>query len=92
MRTGAAIGAIFMLQGCAVDWVRTEQVDSVAVHHFSVVDVGLACYKLTGIRADACFQRTVSCGRSECDIYTQPNPPKYIWDHEVKHCWGWDHS
>lgn len=27
----------------------------------------------------------------ECVIYTEPNPPRWLLDHERRHCAGWDH-
>lgn len=92
MNAFIALAGLLVLAGCAsTQWRRTDEVDSVSINHIETEDVGKVCLPITGIRADACCTRTVQNRHSTCTIWTQPNPPAFIYEHEVKHCWGWDH-
>lgn len=84
-------GAFFGL-GVQSDWQPARAHEPLPAVHFVVPakDLPRICRTHPAAATYGCAFRDVPS--KVCIIYTAANPPRWLMDHELKHCDGWDHG
>jgi hypothetical protein len=78
--------------GVASDWQATPAHKPLPAMHFVVPEGDLArvCGTHPGAVTYGCALRVPEA--HVCLVYTANDPPRWLMEHERKHCAGWDHG
>ena len=99
-RVPLALALAAAVSGCAIhgvneDWHAQPSFQPLPAHHVTVAESDLprACGKgqlAAGLRLHGCAIRLI--GENVCVVYTAAEPPRWLMEHELKHCAGWEHG
>jgi hypothetical protein len=91
----AILGAT--LTGCGSMVVAEDWKDAPTFPALRPVLMEVAQAKISGVcggsfevKIYGCSYRVIADGM--CVIFTPPQPPQWLMDHELKHCAGWEHK